>query len=323
MQDSYHRTIDYLRVSVTDRCNLRCRYCMPDGVPLVCHADVLRYEELLRLCRRFAALGITKFKVTGGEPLARKDCPGFIAALKALPGVEQVTLTTNGVLLPEALDELVRAGVDGVNVSLDTLDDGLYSALTRAPAGTAARVLAAARACAARGVPTKLNAVALPETLDGCAALAAVAESAPIDVRFIELMPIGAGAERPSLPMDAVLARLQGRWPDLAPTGERRGNGPAVYYASPALLGRVGFIGAVSHQFCASCNRLRLTSTGALKPCLCFDQGADLRALLRGGGSDGDLDGAIAACIAQKPPAHRFGTPGAVTEGRTMNEIGG
>ena len=323
MKDSFGRTIDYLRVSVTDRCNLRCRYCMPHGTPLVPHEDVLRYEELLRICRRAAGLGFSKFKVTGGEPLARKDCPAFIKALKALPGVACVTLTTNGVLLPAHLDELAAAGLDGVNVSLDTLDDAQYSRLTGAPAGTAARVLAAAEACAGRGIPTKLNAVVLPDTLDGCADLAALAETRPLDVRFIELMPIGAGAGGPSLPLDGLLARLKARWPDLAPTGERRGNGPAAYYQSAALLGRIGLIGAVSHRFCAGCNRVRLTSTGGLKPCLCFAQGADLRSILRSGGSDADLDEAIRACVLQKPPAHRFGEAGAVTEGRGMSQIGG
>ena len=323
MLDSYGRDIDYLRVSVTDRCNLRCRYCMPNGIPLVRHSDVLRYEELLRLCRRFAALGITKFKITGGEPLVRKDCAAFAAALKALPGVEQVTLTTNGVLLADRLDALRAAGIDGINVSLDTLDDGLYRAITGSPAGTADRVLEAAAASAEGGIPTKLNAVVLPETLEGCADLAAVAERRPIDVRFIERMPIGAGADAPAVPINAVLTRLRARWPDLRPTGERRGNGPAVYYQSDALQGRLGLIGAVSHQFCGGCNRVRLTSTGELKPCLCFAQGTDLRPLLRGGASDGGLEDAIRAAILQKPPAHRFGEAGAVTERRGMSQIGG
>ena len=134
------REIDYLRVSVTDRCNLRCRYCMPGGVPSVEHAEVLRYEELLRLCGLAAGLGIHAFKVTGGEPLVRRDCMSFLAELKKLRGVEQVTLTTNGILLPDHLEALRTAGVDGINVSLDTLDDGLYSSLTGAPPGTAALV---------------------------------------------------------------------------------------------------------------------------------------------------------------------------------------
>ena len=149
MRDRMGREIDYLRVSVTDRCNLRCRYCMPGGVPSVEHAEVLRYEELLRLCGLAAGLGIHAFKVTGGEPLVRRDCMSFLAELKKLRGVEQVTLTTNGILLPDHLEALRTAGVDGINVSLDTLDDGLYSSLTGAPPGTAALVWRAAVASAA------------------------------------------------------------------------------------------------------------------------------------------------------------------------------
>ena len=223
------REIDYLRVSVTDRCNLRCRYCMPGGVPSVEHAEVLRYEELLRLCGLAAGLGIHAFKVTGGEPLVRRDCMSFLAELKKLRGVEQVTLTTNGILLPDHLESLRTAGGDGINVSLDTLDDGLYSSLTGAPPGTAALVWRAAEASAAMGIHTKLNAVLLPETVEGIVELTAAADTVPADIRFIELMPIGAGKGRKGLPASEALERLRTRWPDLEPTGERRGNGPEGY----------------------------------------------------------------------------------------------
>ncbi|NCB62589.1 MAG: GTP 3',8-cyclase MoaA [Clostridia bacterium] len=323
MTDGLGRSIDYLRVSLTDRCNLRCRYCMPNGAAQVDHADVLRYEELLRLCRLAADLGVTKFKVTGGEPLVRRDCAAFLAELKGLAGVEQVTLTTNGVLLASNLDALKRAGVDGVNVSLDTLDDALYSHITGAESGTAGAVWEAVRTAAALGIPTKLNAVLLPETAEGLTGLVEAADALPIDVRFIELMPIGAGAGRPILPADAALSRLRGRWPELAPTGEVRGNGPARYYACSALRARVGIIAAVSHGFCGSCNRVRLTATGELKPCLCYGGGTDLRALLRAGAADAALRAAMVGCIQTKPASHRFGEAGAVTEGRGMNEIGG
>lgn len=296
------REIDYLRVSVTDRCNLRCRYCMPGGVPSVEHAEVLRYEELLRLCGLAAGLGIHAFKVTGGEPLVRRDCMSFLAELKKLRGVEQVTLTTNGILLPDHLEALRTAGVDGINVSLDTLDDGLYSSLTGAPPGTAALVWRAA---------------------EGIVELTAAADTVPADIRFIELMPIGAGKGRKGLPASEALERLRTRWPDLEPTGERRGNGPARYYGSTSLRARVGLISAVSRAFCSSCNRVRLTSTGELKPCLCYGGGTDLRALLRNGGTDRALREAMACCILQKPDAHGFGEGGAVTEARGMHEIGG
>ena len=260
------REIDYLRVSVTDRCNLRCRYCMPGGVPSVEHAEVL---------------------------------------------------------LPDHLEALRTAGVDGINVSLDTLDDGLYSSLTGAPPGTAALVWRAAEASAAMGIHTKLNAVLLPETVEGIVELTAAADTVPADIRFIELMPIGAGKGRKGLPASEALERLRTRWPDLEPTGERRGNGPARYYGSTSLRARVGLISAVSRAFCSSCNRVRLTSTGELKPCLCYGGGTDLRALLRNGGTDRALREAMACCILQKPDAHGFGEGGAVTEARGMHEIGG
>ena len=323
MRDRLGREIDYLRVSVTDRCNLRCRYCMPGGVPSVEHAEVLRYEELLRLCGLAVGLGIHAFKVTGGEPLVRRDCVSFLAELKKLRGVEQVTLTTNGMLLPDHLEALRTAGVDGINVSLDTLDDGLYSRLTGAPPGTAALVWRAAEASAAMGIHTKLNAVLLPETVEGIVELTAAADTVPADIRFIELMPIGAGKGRKGLPASEALERLRTRWPDLEPTGERRGNGPARYYGSTSLRARVGLISAVSRAFCSSCNRVRLTSTGELKPCLCYGGGTDLRALLRNGGTDRALREAMACCILQKPDAHGFGEGGAVTEARGMHEIGG
>lgn len=321
MRDHYGREIDYMRISLTDRCNLRCRYCMPDGIALLGHQEILRYEELLRVCRRAAALGIRKFKVTGGEPLVRKGCPAFIGSLKEIPGVEQVTLTTNGVLLEEQLDALVNAGVDGINISLDTLDDERYCRLTGGPSGTAARVLQGVEVCVRRGIPTKLNAVLLPETLEGAVALATLAERLAVDVRFIERMPMGGTAGAAVVSGEAVLALLRVRWPDLCPTEERRGNGPAAYYKSDGLLGRIGLITAMSHIFCAQCNRIRLTSTGGLKPCLCFPDGPELRPVLRGGGTDDDLDAILADGIRQKPLAHRFDEAGATRGG--MYEIGG
>ncbi|MDD3346582.1 GTP 3',8-cyclase MoaA [Oscillibacter sp.] len=323
MRDALGREIDYLRVSVTDRCNLRCRYCMPHGATLVSHADILRYEELLRLCRIAASLGVTKFKVTGGEPLARRDCVEFMGQLKRLPGVEQVTLTTNGLLLGEQVDALRDAGVDGVNVSLDTLEDACYAQITGAKSGDSRRVFAAAQACAEAGIPVKLNAVLLPETLSGVVSLVEAANTLPADVRFIERMPIGPAGATAQVTVIEALCRLRAHWGDLAPTRERRGNGPAHYYRSAALRARIGVIDAVSHGFCSACNRIRLTSTGELKPCLCYEDGTDLRQILRSGATDGALREAMAACIAQKPPHHCFGEEAAATERRGMNEIGG
>lgn len=320
MTDRYGRDIRYLRLSLTDRCNLRCRYCMPaEGVALCTHEDVLRYEEIVQIARAALALGIDTFKLTGGEPLVRRDVPALVSALKALPGTRQVTLTTNGLLLGDQLDALVAAGLDAVNVSLDTLDDAQYHALTRRDYPVAG-VLDAVRA-AARVLPVKINAVLLPETADQWVPLARLAADPGVDVRFIEQMPIGKGEADPAVSADRLLATLRAVWPDLAPCAERRGNGPAHYYRAAALSGRIGCIDAVSHKFCATCNRLRLTCTGMLRPCLCYDDGVDLRALLRGGAGPDALQAAIEAAIAAKPEAHCF----AACHGseQTMNTIGG
>ena len=323
MLDQYGRKIDYLRISVTDRCNLRCRYCMPEPVSAVQHADILRYEEILRICRAAAELGITKFKVTGGEPLVRAGCVDFITALKAQPGTEQVTLTTNGLLLEANLDALTEAGLDGVNISFDSPDNARFRRITGYTGDGADTLLHVLDACCAKGLKTKINAVLLEETEADAPALAAIAAKLPVDVRFIELRPIGFGTTMKRVSPEDILTALQERWPDLAPTDERRGNGPAHYYKSAVLLGRIGFIDAVSHKFCAECNRVRLTSTGQLKPCLCYADSADLRALIRGGCTDGELREALRAAVYAKPRAHCFDTNDIITEKHMMSQIGG
>ena len=323
MRDALGREISYMRLSVTDRCNLRCRYCMPaEGVPATAHGDILRYEELLRVAQAAVSLGIDRFKVTGGEPLVRRGITDFIRSLKALPGVKQVTLTTNGLLLPSLLDGLLDAGLDAVNISLDTRDNAQYQFITRS-SHTADEVLHTIRLCAGR-LPTKINAVLLPETAAQLIPLARLAEELPVDVRFIERMPLGAadiGAAE-SVHRE-VIDRLRAVWPDLAPVQERRGNGPARYYASSGLRGCIGLIEAVSHAFCENCNRVRLTSTGLLKPCLCYETGSDLKPLLRGGADDVALRDAIEQAVQDKPAAHCFAERQAVTERKSMNQIGG
>ena len=323
MLDQYGRKIDYLRISVTDRCNLRCRYCMPEPMAAVRHDDILRYEEILRICRAASELGITKFKVTGGEPLVRAGCTEFIAALKKQPGTQQVTLTTNGLLLEKNLDALMDAGLDGVNISLDTTDNARFHSITGYTGDGADTLLRVLRECCAKGLHTKINAVLLEETEADAPALAAIASTLPVDVRFIELMPIGFGTAMKRVSPDDILAALKERWPDLTPTDEKRGNGPAHYYKSAALPGRIGFIDAVSHKFCAGCNRVRLTSTGQLKPCLCYADSADLRALIRGGCTDDELREALKSAVYAKPRAHCFDTNASITEKHAMSQIGG
>ncbi len=323
MLDARGRTINYLRLSVTDRCNLRCAYCMPRGIHALRHEEILSYEELLSVCAQAVALGIDRFKVTGGEPLVRKGCVGFIARLKALPGVKQVTLTTNGLLLGDALDELAALPIDGVNISLDTLDPACYARLTGADEAASARVLAAVERCAALGLRTKLNAVLAEAAFGTLPDVLRIAERLAVDVRLIELMPIGEGGRLPGVSAERALALCRRLYPDLHAVSERRGNGPARYFASEALQGRIGLIDAVSQPFCASCNRARLTSTGVLKPCLCYDSGVALRPLLRGGAGEEALRDTMRSALFNKPAKHCFSNPDGVTEHAAMNEIGG
>lgn len=323
MTDQYGRKIDYLRVSITDRCNFRCIYCMPNGIDCVKHAQVLSYEEFLRLCRIAVELGITKFKVTGGEPLVRKGCAEFIRKLKSIPGVEQVTLTTNGVLLHDQLDGLLEAGLDAVNISLDTLNEERFKAITGYSKNGVEEVLSVLEECCERGLKTKINAVLQTDTIAEAAQMVKIAERLPVDVRFIELMPIGYGISMKRVSPDEILKKLHEIYPDLEMTEEKRGNGPAHYLGSSRLKGKIGFIDAVSHRFCSECNRIRLTSTGLLKPCLCYDISTDLRSLLRSSADDTALSAAMRECISKKPRAHCFDELSEITEQKTMSQIGG
>ena len=321
MRDAAGRDITYLRISVTDRCNLRCIYCQPAGVTPLQHDDILRYEEIRRICRQALRLGINRFKITGGDPLVRRGIIPFITELKEMAGVDQVTLTTNGLSLGRDLHALEELGLDGLNISLDTRDAGQYAALTGYD-GLA--VVEEAIAAAAGGpIRTKVNAVLLADTADQILPLAELARDLPVDVRYIEVMPIGEGRHFAGPAGAACLAVLRTVYDDLQPDTAWHGNGPAVYYRSRQLRGSIGFIAAQTHRFCGSCNRLRLTSTGFLKPCLCYDIGTDLRSLLRGGASDEDLYKAMASCLANKPAGHHFENQNEVTEHKKMSQIGG
>lgn len=323
MKDQFDRNIDYMRISITDRCNLRCAYCMPRDIRKKEHEEILTYEEILRICRAAVTLGIAKFKITGGEPLVRRGCVPFMQSLKELPGSAQVTLTTNGILLAGYLDTLADCGIDGINISIDSLDAKKYKELTGCAGAEVAKVLAALERGASLGLRMKVNAVLLDQTEEDLTALASIAARHPIDVRFIELMPIGEGRARKGMPIGQALKILRCSWPDLAPTSETRGNGPARYYRSRGLLGRIGCIDALSHAFCGGCNRVRLTSTGYLKPCLSYEEGTDLRALLRGGATDDELCLTLQNGIYCKPRAHSFLDKSGATEHRNMNQIGG
>jgi len=321
--DEYGRVIDYLRLSVTDRCNLRCRYCMPPeerfGAPA---AALLTSDEIARVVGVLARMGLKKVRLTGGEPLVREDLAALLRRLHDIEGIDRLAMTTNGVLLRSRLPELADCGLSAVNISLDTLDAGLYRRITGSD--SLRDVLGGLDAACARGLKVKLNCVPCRElNPQSPLRLAGMARDRAIDVRFIELMPIGQGRQFTGIPSTEVMDRLSEAYGDARPL-PAVGEGPARYYAFDGFVGRVGFISPISRRFCASCNRLRLTAEGWLKLCLYYRDGVDLRALLRGGASDEALEAAIARALARKPRAHGFSLPEACgTEERHMNEIGG
>lgn len=313
-----------MRVSVTDRCDLRCRYCMPDGCEKVPMSNLLTYEEIVRICGAASDLGISRIKVTGGEPFVRRGCIDLIRKLKALKGIEEVTVTTNGQTLEDYLEELSRIGIDGINISLDTLDPEKFRFITGR--GELEKTLRGIELAAASGIKTKINVI--PQkgfNEDELADIAALAGKYGTDVRFIEMMPVGAADESEGIPNPDVLRFLKERWPDLEPDPAARGNGPAVYYSSRELRGDIGFISALHGKFCADCNRVRLTSQGQIKPCLCYDTGTDLVPYLAG--TDEELKEALREAILKKPEAHCFDNSdnggGNHAEHRLMSQIGG
>ena len=324
MFDSRRREIHYLRLSITDLCNLRCRYCMPDGVPKLAHEEILTYEEFLRLAALFARCGVDAIRVTGGEPLVCRDVDQLVRGLKAIPGIRKVAITTNGTLLARQLPALLDAGLDSVNISLDTLNPETFAKITAR--NEFAAVQAGIHAALESGIPVKLNCVPQVGVNEGeLEQLAALAREKPVQVRFIEMMPIGYGAAMSCIPGLEVLARFRKHWPELAPLpGEKLlGDGPAVYYTAPGWKGNLGFIAAVHGKFCATCNRVRLTSQGFLRPCLASEMGCDLRGLLRDGAADEELLAAIRRTVWEKPQEHHFEWKQNIPATRGMFRIGG
>ena len=318
MKDRYGREINYLRISLTDLCNLRCLYCMPaEGVCKLEHREILSIEEVVEIAAAAVELGISKIRLTGGEPLVRRGVVDLVKQLKALPGLEELVLTTNGILLPELAGPLKAAGLDRVNISLDTLDPVKYSRLTRG--GSLEQALAGLRAAEAAGLtPIKLNAVLIGGINDDeIPALVELTRNRDIEMRFIELMPIGDAqgfGPEAYLPGTTVLERV----PDLQPL-EAVPGGVARLYALPGAAGRVGLINPLSCSFCSQCNRLRLTADGHLKPCLHSGREIPIRGL-----HGQALRQALLDAVNAKPEAH---TTLSATErsdaGRNMNEIGG
>ena len=330
MTDQFGREINYARISVTDRCNLRCRYCMPEcGVKKIPHAQILTLEEILRVAEIFSRLGIKKIRITGGEPLLRKNLPSLIKQIKNLRGIEQVTLTTNGVLVKNFYKKLIAAGLDGINLSLDTFDEKIFLDLTRRK--FLAKVLESFQILIAENFPVKINCVPLRGVNDAeILELAALAKNNFIRVRFIELMPIGC-AENSGLKgisTAEIFSLLENNFGELIPIREKNSlQGPAQYFSIKNFKGQIGFIDAMEHKFCASCNRIRLTAEGFLKTCLSFDAGLDVRNLLRCGVSDDELLKRIRETIYRKPKEHRWQcvmrNAQCVMDWRQMYQIGG
>ncbi len=334
MKDSHGRVIDYLRISLTDRCNFRCIYCMPEeGVCAMSHDEILRIEEIETIARVATRIGIKSVRLTGGEPLVRKGVVELVQALHDMPEIENISMTTNGVLLPQMADDLKKAGLSRVNISLDTLDPKQFEFITRV--GKIESTLKGIDAALEAGFnPVKINAVTVRSLNQDYLAFAKLSIDRPLHVRFIEYMPVGESTgsdgtgwgKQDVVPSEELLgiinerARAEGL-PELVSAGNDDkpiGWGPARYFEFPGALGTVGFISPLSRHFCSECNRLRLTADGKLRPCLFSDREIDVRAALREGGED-----AVYACFLEalnlKPDEHhdKVGTE------RNMSQIGG
>jgi len=325
--DPFNRRLNYLRISLTDRCNLRCLYCMPEeGVSKLAHEDILSYEELLRLARLTVALGIEKIRLTGGEPLTRKGAVPFMAELARIRGVQDISLTTNGILLVEQAKAIWEAGIRRINVSLDSLNPERYARITRSDSFH--RVWEGIQTAEAIGFdPIKINVVALKGiNEEEIAAFGRLSLAKPYQIRFIEFMPVGPSVAYPAdrfLPAERILERLQSLGP-LQPINGDHLDGPARRWAYTGARGEVGLISPVSQHFCPTCNRLRLTSDGKLRTCIFSDRETDLRGALRNGASDDDLEMIIRAAIASKPREHHLNASSVPQRcQRQMSKIGG
>ena len=336
MKDSHGRTIDYLRVSLTDRCNLRCIYCMPaEGIDLKTHADILTFDQIERLVRIAAEQGIRRVRLTGGEPLVRKGVVDLVRAIAVIPGIDDVSMTTNGILLARFAADLREAGLSRVNISLDTLDREQYRAVTRG--GNVEDVLAGIDAALENGFdPVKVNAVAVRSLDQDFYEFARMSVDRPLHMRFIEYMPVGDSSgldgcgwgpddviscDEIRTAIDAEAAR-RGEPGLVAANGTSPdGGGPAKYYTFEGAKGTVGFISPLSRHFCGDCNRLRLTSEGRIRPCLFSDTEYNVRDALVSG-TDDDVRAVVRDVLERKPQEHHEGDHANATK-TNMNEIGG
>ena len=322
--DQFGRTIEYLRISVTDRCNFRCRYCMPlEGLPWLPKSDILSYEEIREVVAQLAPMGLRRIRITGGEPTIRPQLETLVRFIRDVPGVEDIALSTNGVKLPQLSNALAAAGLDRVNISADSLRPDRIVAIARRDLGFDPVVAATAAQTAGLG-PIKLNVVVMRGVNDDeVVDFARLTLDNPWHVRFIELMPVGAlepMTEEMVVPSDEVLSRIQDALGHLTSGGgPERGNGPAAYYRLPSAAGSVGVITPMTHTYCGSCNRVRLTADGRLRTCLFGDHEVDLRVPLRAGQP---LAPFVRQALAEKPEAHAL-LSRRVGGLRALSQVGG
>jgi len=324
--DPYKRKINYLRISMTDRCNLRCRYCMPEeGIPLISHHEMLTYEEILRIVRVFASQGISKVRLTGGEPLVRKGIVDFISSLSLIEEIKDLSLTTNGLLLKDLADVLKLSGLKRVNISLDSLKRERFYQITRRDGFE--RVWSGIEEALKVGLtPIKINMVAIKGLNDDeIEAFARLTSGLPLTVRYIEYMPSGNGEEwkeNDILTIAQIQTRLE-KMGNLISIPSDRWDGPAKRFRFEGARGEIGLIGAVSSHFCSDCNRLRLTPDGKIRTCLFSDDEVDLKEIIRSGGSDEDLKARLLVALGAKPERHRINTYLFKKCQRNMSSIGG
>ena len=326
MIDNYGRNINYIRISVTELCNLRCRYCMPEeGIEKRNHEEMMTAEETVDAARAAVSLGIDKIRITGGEPLVKRGIVKLCREIAAIDGLRELCITTNGTLLGQYAKDLYDAGVNRLNISLDTLDRECFCKITRRDLldGTLDGIKEAMKY---PEVQLKINCVPLGLEEQDLCGIAEFARKNPVHVRFIEMMPIGYGSSFAGMPQEKIMNLVEQKFGKMIPyNGKPLGNGPCTYYTVDGFEGKIGFISAISHKFCSQCNRIRLTSQGYLKTCLQYTAGRDLRAVLRNGGTDEELKDRIRAALAEKPDGHHFREKAKEddTESLCMSQIGG
>lgn len=325
IRDQFHRVIDYMRISVTDRCNLKCAYCMPpEEAQPSGYKKILAYEDIARVVRIAASIGVRKLRITGGEPLVRRDIARLVASLKNIDGIEEISMTTNGVFLDRHARDLADAGLNRVNISLDSFRPERYMAITRG--GNIEDVFRGIAAAENAGLlPVKINMVPIRDFNDDeIKDFAALTLNTHYQVRFIELMPIGAyegWSHDRHVPADEIRSIVETIGP-VSPVRLRK-NGPARYFRFENAPGVIGFISALSNHFCDDCNRLRLTADGKLRPCLFSDSEIDLKPALRNPGSDDEIERLLRLAVNVKPDGHNISNRSDLGSLKQMSQIGG